>query len=257
MRGFTLLFRRDFTNSIHRRLFLLLGFMVLFQAWFIAGSGSVEKVMETGRMNYMGIVFSFNILGSLAALAITFDSVSGERRSKVMDLLLTSGVKKRMVIAGKTASNLAVSFVFSAMYAAAIALLYLALGGGMRAALSCPGYIPAITAFNFIYCMLGLALSILFRSSRTSFIVCMAAGLLCMPRLLLSMLEGLAGALGLGAEFVKTAGMASPALIMNALGSPEEGLLWVGMGFLAFYICATILASMAVFSMQDELNYGE
>lgn len=256
MDKFLLLFKRDFFNCINKRLFLLLGFMVLFQTWFIVGSGSVAKVIESGQLNYMAIVFSFNFFGPLVALALTFDSISSERQNKVMDMLLTSGLTKRTVILSKTAMNLAISFVFSTLYVALIAVIYLLMSGNGSVALKCLAYIPALTAFSFLYCMLGLVLSILFRSSKVSFITSMIIGLLCMPRLLVSVFEGIGNALGLGAKFVELASMTSPALIMNALGGADGNIL-AGLCFLAFYITLMISLSMVLFSKQDELNYGE
>jgi ABC-type transport system involved in multi-copper enzyme maturation permease subunit len=258
MDRFLVLVRRDFRAATNKRLFFLLAFMALFQLWFIVGSGSVEKVLEAGRMEFMAVVFSFNILGSLAALVLSFDGISRERQNKTMDLILTSGVSKRMVMLSRAAANLAVSFVFSALYLLAVALVYAALGGGVGTALLCFGYLPGLTAFNFVYCLLGNALSVLFRSSRTSFIVSMAVGLVCMPRLFVTMLEGIAGTFGMGPGFIEIAGMASPALIMNALGGGASGAsLAAAFIFLALYTAALTLGGSAVFTRQDELNYGE
>jgi ABC-type transport system involved in multi-copper enzyme maturation permease subunit len=258
MNGMLLLLKRDVRNAMGRRMFLLLAFMVLFQTWFIAGSGSVKKVLETGSMDYMAIVFSFNFFGSLTALALTFDSISRERRNKVLDMLLTSGLKKRTVILSKIWMNLAVSLAFSVLYTVLIALVYVLMSGNARVILMCMRYIPALTAFNFVYCMLGLALSVLLRSSRVSFIVSMAVGLLCMPRLLLAVLEGLADALSLGSRFVEIGGLASPALIMNALaGSADGQTVLAAIAFLAFYVVFLVTLSIAAFQKQNELNYDE
>lgn len=258
MNRFLFLLKRDVLRCVNKRFFLLLLFIAGFQAWFILGSGSVEKVLEAGRMNFMAIVFSFNFFGALVALALTFDSISRERQNKVLDLVLTSGLTKRTVILSKTAMNLIVSLALSVLYVVLVALIYFALGAGGAVALMCLAYIPAITAFNFIYCMLGLMLSIFLRSSKTSFIVSMAIGLLCMPRLLVTFLEGVANALGLGTGLVEWASMASPALIMNALGG-GEGVQksMIGICFLAFYVIMMIWMSVIVFQKQDELNYGE
>ena len=257
MDRFFVLLKRDISNCVNKRMFIILGFLVIFQLWLIIGSGSASQIEEGGEMNYMAIVFSFNFLGSLAALALTFDSISKERQSKVMDMILTSGPGKRMVVFSKIVMNLAVSVMFSAMYIVLMAIVYLVLSGNTRVMLMCVPYFPALVAFNFIFCMLGLMLSIFFRSSKTSFIVSMVIGLLCMPRLLISVLEGIAQVFHLSKGFVDTTSMISPAMILNALSGAAGGDIMAGIGFLAVYCALTVILSVRVFCRQDELNYGE
>lgn len=250
------LYKRDLGNGIQKRFFYLLGFMVLFQSWFIMGSGSVEMVLAAGEMDYMAVVFSFNMFGSLVSLALTYDCISRERQNKVMDMILTSGLSKRMVIASKIFVNLTVSVLFAGMYVAVVALVYFALSGSVSVIWMCIPYIPALVAFIFLFCMLGLMLSIWFRSSKVSFIVSMIAGMVLMPRLYMLFLDGFAGVFHWGGRFVEVAGLASPALIMNALGA-RTGDMWIGIAFLAVYLVIMVSLSMRVFARQDEFNYGE
>lgn len=258
MKEIIILLKRDLKNSLNKRMVLLLGFMVFLQVWFIFGSGSASEVIKTGQMHFMAIVFSFNIFGSIIALALSYDNISAEREDKVLDLILTSGISKKEVLTGKIINGLIVSGVFAAAYILIIMCVYLVMTGNSGISLLTLRYIIPVTVFLFIYNLMGLMLSIIFRSSRTSLIVCAIVGGLMIPRLFLLVVEGLAGILGFGEKTTELLGMISPALIMNALSGYAEQLQIIA-GFILFlvYTVVMILLSMVIFTKQDELNYGE
>ncbi|SFR96870.1 hypothetical protein [Anaeromicropila populeti] len=89
MNDIMILLKRDIKNSFHKRLVIMLLFLILFQFWFILGSDSIEQVRKTGIMNYMAVVFSINFLGTIVASILNYDGISSERESKFLDLILT------------------------------------------------------------------------------------------------------------------------------------------------------------------------
>ncbi len=258
MKALITLLKRDIKNSINKRLLFLLIFMILLQLWFILGSGSVEKVIKLQQIHFMSIVFSFNLFGSIIALAFSFDSISNERESKVLDLILTSNISKKKIITYKALTGLFVSAFFAVIYVLVILVVYLLGTGDLRLSLQSLYYILPITAFLFIYHLMGLSLSILLRSSRTSLIISVILGGLFIPRLYLVFAEGVVKLFGLGETAVEIAGMLSPALIMNALsGYGGNRDIMYAVIILTAYIVGMILLSMFTFLKQDELNYGE
>lgn len=258
MKSVMVLLKRDLKNSINKRVILLLGFMVLLQTWFIFGSGSVEEIKQSGQMHFMAIVFSFNLFGSIIALALSYDSISIERESKVMDLILTSNISKKKVLLSKAINSLIISGIFAVLYVLAILLIYLFASKDLSISLLTLRYVLPITAFLFIYNLMGLMLSIIFRSSRASFIVSVILGGLLIPRLFLLVVEGLAKPIGLGEKAIEMLSMISPALIMNALsGYAEQSQIILAVLLFIVYALTMTLLSMLVFSKQDELNYGE
>ncbi|MDF2672213.1 MAG: hypothetical protein K0R09_478 [Clostridiales bacterium] len=258
MKSVLILLKRDFKNSINKRVFLLLGFMVLLQAWFILGSGSVNNVVQSRQMTFMEIVFSFNLFGSIVALALSFDSISLERENKVMDLILTSNISKKKVLLSKTLNCFLVSCAFAILYVLLILVIYLSAAKDIRVSLLALRYILPITAFLSIYCLMGLVLSIIFRSSKESLIISVILGGLFIPRLYLLVAEGIGNALGFEEKSIDMLSMLSPALIMNALsGYAEKSEIFLGVLLLIVYLVVMISLSIIVFTKQDELNYGE
>lgn len=130
MKELLLLFRRDLKRILSKRFLFVLLFMVLFQSWFILGSGYKDKAGPNFGFSYMGFTFSFLILGSLAALSLNFDAVSKERQNKVMDLLLTSSLSKTQIAASKLLASLASSLLFSLFYNLMVVLIYCLFGIG-------------------------------------------------------------------------------------------------------------------------------
>jgi ABC-type transport system involved in multi-copper enzyme maturation permease subunit len=232
--------------------------MVLLQAWFIFGSGSVKSVMKSGQMHFMAIVFSFNLFGSVAALALNYDSISMERENKIMDLILTANVSKKEVILSKVFNSFIISGVFALLYVLIILLIYLIASKDLHISLLALRYVFPITVFMFIYNLLGLLLSIILRSSKASLVISVILGGLFVPRLFLAVVEGMAKTIGFSQEIIENISMISPALIMNALsGYAQKKQIILGLLLFIIYSVTTIILCMEVFSKQDELNYGE
>ena len=254
---FTLV-KKDLKNSFGKKFYLLLGFLLLFQFWFIATSGSVEQVRESGEMFFMAVVFSFNFFGSVVALALNYDGISADRESKFMDLVLTSGISKRKAYFAKMGTGILTSFAFAILYSVGIMLVYLALSGDLSLSMMALRYIGPITAFMVIFSTLGLALSVAMRSSKASLIASILLGAFMMPRLFIMIVDGVNGLLGLSEAVLERIYMLSPALILNALNgySDSKTILW-GLLLLAVYVIGSMVAGMRIFQRQDELNYGE
>lgn len=252
------LLKRDMKNSLNIRWLFLLVFMLLLQLWFVAGSDSINQVKDSGQMGFMAVVFSFNLFGSIIALALNYDSISIEREGKVMDLILTSGISKKKVVWGKIINSLLVSGVFSGLYTAAMLLIYLLISKDPAFSLLTLRYFLPITVFLFIYGLLGLMLSILLRSSMASLVMAVILGGLMIPRLFLLFAEGFGNLTGLGEGAAEWIGMISPALIMNALsGYADADKIILAVILTAVYILVLAAFCMGAFISQDELNYVE
>lgn len=258
MKKMFLLFRRDLKRILNKRFMLILLFMALFQSWFILGSGYKDKAGQNFDFSYMGFTFSFLILGSLAALSLNFDAVSKERQNKVMDLLLTSSLSKAQIAASKLVASLASSLLFSLLYNLLVTLIYCLFGtGGTVIAVALRNVLP-VAAMIYIYSSMGLFLSVLFRSSCTSFIVSMACGLILMPRIFELFVDGICKGLNLGETISDFIMFASPAMIMSGLtGYNGTANLLTGVG--AFFIYTVLLTVLffTVFRNQDEMSYNE
>jgi len=258
LRDVLVLLRRDLKNSINKRLFIMLLFLLLFQFWFVLGSDSVGQVKETGVMHYMAVVFSFNFFGSIVALTLNHDGLSIERESKFLDLILTSGISKNKVYFSKILTSIITSAIFAVLYIAILMLVYLVMSGDISMSLLTLRYVLPLTAFLSIFSLMGLMFSVTFRSSRTSLITSIIIGGILMPRLFVMIIDSLSGILGFGEMTTEILYMLSPALIMNALNGYSETIyvLW-GLLLLCVYLAVVILSGMHVFIRQDELNYGE
>ncbi len=258
MNKLLVLLKRDLKNSFNKKFFILLSFMVLFQLWFVFGSNSIGQVKETGEMPYMAVVFSFNFFGSIVALALNFNGISNEREAKFLDLMLTSDISKNKVYFSKIITSFLISSVFASMYTFAFMLVYLIMSGDIGISLMTLRYIFPITAFLSIFSLMGLMLSVIFRSSKASLVISIIIGGLLMPRLFMVIVDGLNSLFGLSQQVVEIIYMISPALIMNALNGYSQitYFLW-GLLLLVIYHVAIILIGIKAFVKQDELNYGE
>jgi len=258
MRNILLLVKRDLRNCLNRRFILLLAFLLLFQFWFVATSGSVEEVLKTGTMHYMAVVFSFNFFGSVVALALNYDGVSAERESKFLDLVLTSGVSKRAVYASKVLTSLLISAAFAVFYTLPVMLFYAIQTGSFLLGLEVLRYLGPIVVFLLIFSQIGLALSVALRSTKASLIASILLGALMMPRLMVSILDGINMLLSLPTTVLEKVYLISPALILNALnGYSDTPTVLIALLLFALYVAGSIVTGVGTFLRQDERNYGE
>ena len=253
-----MLIARDIKNSLGKRFFILLFFLVFFQTWFVLTSDAVKQAAEAGQVFYMAAVFSFNFFGSIAALTLNYDGISCERESKMLDLILTSGVSKKKIYMSKVLSGIAVSGIFAVLYVSGLGLVFLAASKDMALSLNVWRYALPIMAFLSVFSLMGLMLSVFLRSSKASLVTSVILGGLLMPGLFVSAIDGLCRSLGIASRTAEVLYLISPALIINALsGYSEKSLMLWGLAILAIYLAVTIIIGNGVFARQDELNYGE
>ena len=119
-------------------------------------------------------------------------------------------------------------------------------------------YIIPITVFLMIFNGLGLVLSVAMRSSKASLIICIIVGALMMPRLFVSIIDGINSIIGLSEAVIERIYLLSPALILNSLNgySDTNTVLW-GLLLFAIYVIGSMVTGICIFQKQDELNYGE
>ncbi|MEX1378309.1 MAG: ABC transporter permease subunit [Eubacteriales bacterium] len=258
MRDIFILLQRDLKGSVKMRQLIMLVFLLLFQFWFILGSDSVGQVRSTGTMHFMAVVFSFNFFGSIVALAFNYDGISSERESKFLDLILTSDITKKKLYISKILTSLIISFIFALLYVFILMLVYWTMSGDIGLGLMTLRYILPLTAFLLIFSLMGLMLSVVFRSSKTSLITAMIIGGMMMPRLFIMIMDSIGGIFGFADKTMEILYMLSPALIMNALnGYSEMHYVYWALILLAAYLIIVIASGMYSFIRQDELNYGE
>lgn len=236
----------------------MLAAMILFQFWFILGSDSAEQVKATGMMHYMAVVFSFNFFGSIVALTLNHDGLSRERKSKFLDLILTSNIDKKMVYSSKILASFVISFIFAAVYVLVLALIYITMSGSFNIGFMTFRYVLPLTAFLSIFSLMGLMFSVVFRSSNTSLITSIIIGGIVMPRLFIMIVDSIGNMLGMNAKATEILYMLSPAIIMNYLnGYSEITYVCWALLLLIIYLTIVIITGMRAFIIQDELNYGE
>jgi len=258
MKDIFVLIKRDLINSFKKRHIIILLFLILFQLWFILGSDSLRQVRTTGVMHYMAVVFSFNFFGTIVASTLNYYGLSIERESKLLDLILTSGISKKKVYVSKVLSSLLVSGIFSLIYILALMLIYLVILRDIAISLLTLRYILPLTAFISIFSLMGLMLSVIFRSSKASLVASLIIGGLLMPRLFIVIVDALSDLFGFSETVSQIFYLISPALIMDALSGYSEisNIFW-GLFFFAVYLITNILLGSYIFDRQDELNYGE
>ncbi len=258
MNDVLVLLKRDLRNSFNRRIFIFLFLLLFLQIWFVLTSDSIGQVKKTGEMFFMAAVFSFNFFGSIAALTLNFNGMSIERESKFLDLILTSGVSKKRVYLSKIITNVLFSGIFALSYVLVLTLFYLVMTGNIGISLLTLRYILPITAFLSLFGLMGLMFSVLFRSSKVSLITSIFIGILLMPNLFVSIVDGLNNLIGFNDKAVQVLYMISPVLAMNALnGYSEKTYVFWALAVLVIYLSAVIISGMIIFTKQDELNYGE
>jgi hypothetical protein len=155
-------------------------------------------------------------------------------------------------------ASLISSLLFSLFYNLLVTVIYCLFGtGGAVIPVALRNVLP-VAAMIFIYSLMGLFLSVLFRSSRTSFIVSMACGLILMPRIFEMFVDGICKGLKLGGTVSNYIMFASPAMIMSGLtGYNGMANFLTGIAaFLIFTIALTVLF-FTVFRNQDEMSYNE
>ncbi|WKY43215.1 ABC transporter permease subunit [Eubacteriaceae bacterium ES2] len=258
MRDVFVLLKRDLKNSINKRLLIMFVLLVLFQFWFILASDSTYQVKTSGVMHYMAVVFSFNFFGSIVALALNYDGISRERESKLLDLILTSGVTKKKVYLSKILTSFIISYILALSYVLVLTLVYLVLSGDVSMSLLTLRYILPLTTFLSLFSLMGLMFSVFFRSSKSSLITSIIIGAVFMPRLFVMIIDSLGNLLGFSQRTTEILYMISPALIMNALNGYSEMsyVIWALL-FFCVYLTVVIIGGLHVFMRQDELNYGE
>ena len=79
-----------------------------------------------------------------------------------------------------------------------------------------------------------------------------------MPRLFVSIIDGISSIIGLSEAVIERIYLLSPALILNSLNgySDKNTVLW-GLLLFAIYVIGSMVTGICIFQKQDELNYGE
>jgi ABC-2 type transport system permease protein len=228
---------------------VLLGFTVMLSALSYLASADAGINLLDARES-VGVVVQVSIaLGTLAALVVSADAISGERERGTLESLLVTPVARRNIVIGKLVgatsmwvAALVVALPFVAVMAdgpgvASEAVLVLLVGGGLVAA--------ALTA-------LGLAVSSLSMSNRTSLAASVAILLLLAAP---SQLPSIASNGAVGAIFVKANPVSSGLKLANNVLVRQQP--WTdNWGFLVSPFLAAVFLTAIAIALSDRLELG-
>ncbi len=229
---------------------VLLGFTLLLSALSYLASADAGINLLDARES-VGVVVQVSIaLGTLAALVVSADAISGERERGTLEALLVTPVARNKIVIGKLVAAtsmwmaaLIVALPFVAVMAdgpgvASEAILVLLIGGGLVAA--------ALTS-------LGLAVSSLAMSNRTSLAASVAILLvLAAP----SQLPSIASNGTLGAVFVKANPVSSGLKLANNVLVRQQP--WSdNWSFLLSPLVAAVLLTILAIALSDRLELGD
>lgn len=252
------LFWRDFKKCNNLRTWLIWLALAAMGVFFFFTSGGKTKLVQHNEIEFMALFLPHMIFGSWAILSVYFDIISADREHNVMDCILCAGISKTQIFLAKAMAVAAMSLVLSAIYLTPVTGVIIGLSGDVSHGLVLVRYLLPLLGYIMVFAALGLLLSVVARSSKSALIWSLAAGLLLMPRLFVMLLEGIGQVAGWPAETVNRLSLVAPGVMMQALSDRANT---ASFGAAAMIFSGSILAFLglgyAVFSKQDELNYGE
>lgn len=228
---------------------VLFGFTLLLSALSYLASADAGINLLDARES-VGVVVQVSIaLGTLAALVVSADAISGERERGTLESLLVTPVARRNIVVGKLVAAtsmwiaaLVVALPFVAVMAdgpgvASEAVLVLLVGGGLVAA--------ALTA-------LGLAVSSVALSNRTSLAASIAILLMLAAP---SQLPSIASNGTIGAIFVKANPVSSGLKLANNVLVRQQSWLDNWTFLISPLVAAVVLTAVAVV-LSNRLELG-
>jgi ABC-type transport system involved in multi-copper enzyme maturation permease subunit len=255
---FIRLARRDMRKIFNLRTILIWGALTALGVFFFFTTGGRTILIEKNEVEFMSLFLPQIIFGAWAVLSVYFDLVSSDRQHNVLDCILTAGISKRLVFCSKMLSIGLASFILSLVYLLPVSAVIVVLSGNLGHCAAILTYFLPLWGYIMVFASLGVAISIVARSTKTALIVSLASGLVLMHRLFIAVIDGL-GALFGWAQATKDAIAAiAPGVMMEKLAHSTDSAAFIQTAAL-FIASVTLLLTIAfiVFRKQDELNYGE
>lgn len=248
---------RDIRSALNFRTFLIWIVMAGMAVFFFFTSAGRTELVKENEVKFMTLFLPQIIFGAWAVLSVYFDLVSSDREHNVLDCILCSGVTKKQVFIAKIITTAVVSLLLSFIYLFPITAVIVSLSDFSKAMLLIRYLLP-LWGYIMVFAAMGVAISVLARSSKAALIWSLAAGLILMPRFFMIIVEGLGNAFHWSHTVKDGVSMIAPGVLMNALSNFENttNLLNAVIGFSAGVLILFTISYLA-FCHQDEYNYGE
>lgn len=250
-----ILLKRDLGKQIGKKVIIVYGILGLFGIYFFFCSNGYNLLLQ-GNLDYMSIMMPQIFFGAWASLTVFYDGIAEDRDTHVLDCILCSGVQKKQIYISKVISYIMISMLCSVIYLLPLMAAIIIKTQGVKWVPDIAEYIIPIWAYVMIYAAIGTLVSVLARSAKKSLIICLALGLILMPRFYMLIIDGICGLLHLGDVVNKVLGMISPGVLIYDLADlSNRASVLKGMSF--FIICIIIFSIITyqVFKNQDELSY--
>jgi len=249
---------RDIRKVLNLRALLIWGTLSALGVFFFFATSGKTTLIQDNEVEFMALFLPQIIFGAWAVLSVYFDLVSSDRQHNVLDCILCAGVSKPLIFCGKIITLAVASLVLSFVYLLPVTVVIVALSGSMEHCVVLFQYLLPLWGYIMVYAALGVAISVIARSTKTALIASLASGLILMPRFFILIVDGI-GALFQWTQATKDAvSLIAPGVMMESLAHYDGTSEYVKTAIIFTSCIAAFLAiAFIIFCKQDELNYGE
>ena len=253
----TTLVCRDLRKVFSLRTFFIWGAMSLFAVFFLYATSGKTSLLKNNEVEFMALFLAQIIFGAWAVLSIYFDLISSDREHNVLDCILCAGISKPFVFLSKIITLVFASLILSFVYLAPVTAVIVYISGDTTHFIVLLQYLLPLWGYIMVYAALGIAISVIARSTKIALITCLALGLVLMPRFFLLIVDGLGSVFHWTQATKDMASLIAPGVMMESLAHYAGTVSYLKM-ISVFSTSIIVLVGVAffVFCKQDELNYG-
>ncbi len=249
---------RDTRKALNLRTLMIWGTLAALGVFFFFATSGKTTLMRQGDIDFMALFLPQIIFGAWAVLSIYFDLISSDRQHNVLDCILCTGISKPLVFCGKLVTLVMVSLVLSLTYLIPVTAVIVSTSHNMAHWMVVVQYFLPLWGYIMVYASMGIAISVLARSTKTALISSLACGLILMPRFFVLIVDGFGIAFHWTQKVKESISLIAPGIMMEALAHYQGTAQYIKVtavfttGIIVFLAIAFIS-----FCKQDELNYGE
>ena len=252
------LVRRDMRKVFSLRTLLIWGALSLIAVFFFYATSGKTSLLKNNEVEFMALFLSQIIFGAWAVLSIYFDLISSDREQNVLDRILCAGISKPVVFLSKIITLVLASLILSFVYLVPVTAVIVFVSGNVTHFIVLLQYLLPLWGYIMVYAALGIAISVIARSTKIALITCLAFGLVLMPRFFLLIVDGLGSVFHWTQAAKDKMSLIAPGVMMESLAHYAGTAAYLKMALLfSLSIILLIAGAFFVFSKQDELNYGE
>lgn len=241
---------RDLKNILNKRILFVFGFITVLMIFIVSTAGNPEKEVFVYTLSFLPLA----IFGSFLAIVISFDMVSKDRESKVMDFFLTTPIAKNWIITSKLIVLFSIIFSISTIYCL-ISLLINGVKYNIYNAQSLLILFLSVFIILTVYGLWAFLCSIVFKKSRTSFLIS-ALVFLFKPQLTNALFSKLFGdILGMKAVHVECILTFFPEYMALSLQKSFSIVTLCALVIYCLLLSSFIFLSYKIFNNQEELSY--